>query len=443
MSSLLLPAHCVAKGTLLLPGSKSISNRALLLAALARGCTELTGLLDSDDTQVMRKALGQLGVAASRLHDGQISVTGCGGVFSGRDADLFVGNAGTATRSLVATLALAGEPGCEFRIDGVARMRERPIGDLVDALAQLGAKVEYTGNPGFPPLTIGAGDIQIDRPIPIRGDVSSQFLTGLLMALPLVTARGDRPATIEVVGDLISKPYVEITLAMMQQFGVVVERDGWKRFVVPAGDAARYVSTGQYAVEGDASSASYFLAAGAIAGGPIRVEGVGRNALQGDVKFADALALMGARVTMEDNAIIAQASSDGRLRAIDADMNHIPDAAMTLAVVALFAEGTTRLTNIASWRVKETDRIAAMATELRKLGATVEEGADYIAVTPPAVLAPNASIDTYDDHRIAMCFALASLGPRGVPVRINDPECVNKTFPRFFDALHGVVADEA
>ncbi len=442
MNSLSLAARRRASGIVLLPGSKSISNRALLLAALAGGNTELTGLLDSDDTQVMRAALKVLGVEASDLVDGQISVVGCGGIFSGTNGDIFVGNAGTATRSLVATLALAAEPESQYRIDGVARMRERPIGDLVDALTRIGAVVEYTGNPRFPPLTIGGGHIQIDRPIPICGDVSSQFLTGLLIALPLVTARGDRPATIEVVGDLISKPYVEITLAMMRQFGVVVERDGWQRFVVPAGEAARYVSPGHYAVEGDASSASYFLAAGAIGGGPIRVEGVGRNALQGDVKFADALASMGARVTMEDNSIIAEAPADGRLRAIDADMNHIPDAAMTLAVVALFAEGTTRLTNIASWRVKETDRITAMATELRKLGATVDEGADWISITSPNVLAANTAIDTYDDHRIAMCFALASLGRRGVPVRINDPECVNKTFPRFFEALRGVVADE-
>ncbi|MEO7256269.1 MAG: 3-phosphoshikimate 1-carboxyvinyltransferase [Casimicrobium sp.] len=441
MKSLVIAPRVRAVGTVQLPGSKSISNRALLLAALASGRTDLTGLLDSDDTQIMRGALKVLGVTASELVDGCISVSGCGGVFSGHDGDIFVGNAGTATRSLVATLALTAKPGSEYRVDGVARMRERPIGDLVDALTQMGAAIEYTGNPGFPPLTIRAGNIQMGRPIPIRGDVSSQFLTGLLMALPLVTARGSKSAVIEVVGELTSKPYVEITLAMMRQFGVVVERDGWQRFVVPAGAAARFVSPGNYAVEGDASSASYFLAAGAIGGGPVRVEGVGANALQGDVKFADALASMGARVTMEDNALTASAPTDGRLRAIIADMNHIPDAAMTLAVVALFAEGTTRLTNIASWRVKETDRIVAMATELRKLGAMVEEGADYIAVTPPAVLAPNAMIDTYDDHRIAMCFALASLGPRGVPVRINDPECVNKTFPRFFEALGTVVND--
>ena len=435
-----LPQRAIASGTLRLPGSKSVSNRALLLAALAQGETTLTGLLESDDTRVMLDALAKLGVVTARgATTDVLTVTGCGGVFSALTAELFVGNSGTSARSLVGTLALAAAPGAAYGIDGVPRMRERPIGDLVDALVQIGAAIDYTGNPGFPPLTIRGGDIRVDQPIPIRGDVSSQFLTGLLMALPLVTARTGQSATIEVVGELISKPYIEITVAMMQQFGVRVERDGWQRFTVPGGDAAKYVSPGRYAVEGDASTASYFLAAAAIAGGPIRVEGVGRAALQGDVKFADALAATGAQITWEDHAIIAQAPADGRLRAIDADMNHIPDAAMTLAVVALFAEGTTRLTNIGSWRVKETDRIAAMATELRKLGATVEEGADWITIAPPAKLIANAAIDTYDDHRVAMCFALVSLGPRGVPIRINDPSCVNKTFPGYFDALAALV----
>jgi 3-phosphoshikimate 1-carboxyvinyltransferase len=435
----LLPSPHAA-GTVRLPGSKSVSNRALLLAALAQGETTLSGLLDSDDTRVMRDALAKLGVVTTPGATSDVlAVTGCGGVFAARQADLFVGNSGTTARSLVGTLALAASPGASYRVDGVPRMRERPIGDLVDALAEIGAVIDYTGNPGFPPLTIRGGQIRIDRPIPIRGDVSSQFLTGLLMALPLVTARDGRSAVIEVVGDLISKPYIEITLSMMRQFGVNVERDGWQRFTVPGGEAARYRSPGKYAVEGDASTASYFLAAGAIGGGPVRVEGVGRAGLQGDVKFADALAATGAQITWEDNAIIAQAPVDRRLRAINADMNHIPDAAMTLAVVALFAEGTTRLTNIGSWRVKETDRIAAMATELRKLGATVEEGQDWISITPPAVLTGDAAIDTYDDHRIAMCFSLASLGPHGVPVRINDPACVNKTFPGYFEALASVV----
>ena len=436
MESLDLAPRPLARGTVQLPGSKSISNRALLLAALAKGRTRLTGLLDSDDTRVMRDALAKLGVNCSPLSaNGEIDVDGCAGVFTTMNADLFVGNAGTATRSLVATLALAAQSEANYRIDGVSRMRERPIGDLVDALREIGAAIDYTGNPGFPPLTIGGGQIAIERPIPIRGDASSQFLTGLLMALPMVTARTGQPAIIEVVGELISKPYIEITLAMMRRFGVTVVREGWQRFTVPGGDAARYVSPGTYAVEGDASSASYFLAAGAIAGGPVRVEGVGRNALQGDVRFADALAGFGVRIRFEDHAIIAEAPASGRLQAIDADMNHIPDAAMTLAVVALFAEGTTRLTNIGSWRVKETDRIAAMATELRKLGAKVEEGADWIAVTPPPALTATAAIDTYDDHRIAMCFSLASLGARGVPVRINDPKCVNKTFPTYFDVF--------
>ncbi len=440
MTSLQLHAHRCASGVVALPGSKSISNRALLLAALAQGQTTLTGLLESDDTRVMRDALAKLGVVTvPGLDSTVLTVAGCGGAFAALTADIFVGNSGTSARSLVGTLALAAAPGAAYAIDGVPRMRERPIGDLVDALVQIGAAIDYTGNAGFPPLTIRGGDIRVDKPIPIRGDVSSQFLTGLLMALPLLTARTGQSAAIVVVGELISKPYIEITLAMMRQFGVHVERDGWRRFTVPGGDAAKYVAPGRYAIEGDASTASYFLAAAAIAGGPIRVEGVGRVALQGDVKFADALAATGAQITWEDHAIIAQAPADGRLRAIDADMNHIPDAAMTLAVVALFAEGTTRLTNIGSWRVKETDRINAMATELRKLGATVEEGADWISITPPAVLTPNAAIDTYDDHRVAMCFALASLGPRGVPIRINDPACVNKTFPGYFQALAALV----
>ena len=436
-----LSSSAAARGSLRLPGSKSVSNRALLLAALAHGKTTLTGLLESDDTRVMRDALAKLGViTASGGASDVLTVTGCGGSFTALTADIFVGNSGTSARSLVGTLALAASPGAAYAIDGVPRMRERPIGDLVDALVQIGAAIDYTGNAGFPPLTIRGGDIRVDKPIPIRGDVSSQFLTGLLMALPLATARTGQSATIELISELISKPYIEITLAMMQQFGVRVARDGWQRFTVPGGDAAKYVSPGSYAVEGDASTASYFLAAAAIAGGPIRVEGVGRAALQGDVKFADALAATGAQITWEANAIIAQAPADGRLRAIVADMNHIPDAAMTLAVVALFAEGTTRLTNIGSWRVKETDRIKAMAAELRKLGATVEEGADWISITPPAVLNANAAIDTYDDHRVAMCFALVSLGSRGVPIRINDPACVNKTFPGYFEALKSVVS---
>ena len=415
-----------ASGTVRLPGSKSISNRVLLLAALADGETVVSNLLDSDDTRVMLAALDTLGVDV-RNNGQSCVVKGLGGAFPVKSAELFLGNAGTAVRPLTAALALSGG---EYRVHGVPRMHERPIGDLVDGLRQIGAQIDYEANAGFPPLRIHPSTIAVDRPIRVRGDVSSQFLTALLMSLPLAGKTGDA-IVIEVDGELISKPYIEITIRLMERFGIVVERDGWSRFTIPAG--ARYVSPGAIAVEGDASSASYFLAAGALGGGPLRVEGVGRASIQGDVNFADALIRMGANVMLGDDWIEVRGveSDDGRLAAVDMDCNLIPDAAMTIAVAALFAKGTTTLRNIASWRVKETDRIAAMATELRKVGATVEEGADYLVVTPPDALTPNAAIDTYDDHRMAMCFSLVSLG--GVPVRINDPKCVAKTFPDYFE----------
>lgn len=422
------------RGTVRLPGSKSISNRTLLLAALAQGATTLREVLDSDDTRYMLEALRKLGVRCEDAGPRAITVHGVNGVFPGKKADLFLGNAGTAVRPLTAVLALCGG---EYRIDGVARMHERPIGDLVDALRQLGAAIEYLGNTGFPPLAIHPGRPSAQADVGIRGNVSSQYLTGLLMALPLL----GRETVVRVEGELISKPYVEITLNAMRRFGVRVARDGWSSFTVPGG--ARYASPGELYVEGDASSASYFLAAGAISGlsggGPVRVEGVGRDSTQGDVRFADALAQMGAAVSVGEHWIEAAAGAEarqrGRLRALEIDCNHIPDAAMTLAVAALFADGTTTLRNIASWRVKETDRIAAMAKELAKLGAAVQEGADYLKITPP-VRWQSAAIDTYDDHRMAMCFSLAALG--GVAVRINDPGCVAKTFPDYFPVLAGV-----
>ena len=409
-----------AHGSVRLPGSKSISNRVLLLAALAAGVTVVRDLLHSDDTERMLDALRILGVKVESLGGNAYRVTGCGGNFPNKDAKLFLGNAGTAFRPLTAALALSGG---NYELSGVPRMHERPIGDLVDALRQLGAEIRYLGNAGFPPLQIKPANLAGDT-VQVRGDVSSQFLTGLLMALPLL----GRTVKVEVVGELISKPYIEITLAMMARFGVKIERKEWQSFVVFGGQ--RYVSPGELYVEGDASSASYFLAAGAIARGPVRVEGVGKDSVQGDVRFAEALAKMGAVVAMGDNWIEAQAS--GKLKAIDLDCNPIPDAAMTLAVAALFADGTTTLRNIASWRVKETDRITAMATELRKLGATVEEGTDYLRITPPEsrILNPESGIDTYDDHRMAMCFSLAAFG--GTGVRINDPSCVAKTFPGYF-----------
>ena len=432
MDFLDLPATPAAQGSVRLPGSKSISNRVLLLAALAEGVTHVRALLDSDDTRVMLDALRTLGVGVVRQKNpaggdsDDYEITGVGGAFPVKQAELFLGNAGTAFRSLTAACALSGG---EYVLRGVARMHERPIGDLVDALRLLGARIDYLGETGFPPLAIHPAELAGDT-TRVRANVSSQFLTGLMMALPL----RQRTTTIEVMGELISRPYIGITLAMLRRFGIEVGQNGWQNFSVPK--SACYQSPGEIWVEGDASSASYFLAAGAIGGGPVRVEGVGRDSVQGDVQFADALALMGAQIEMGPNWITARAPQDGRLKAITLDCNHIPDAAMTLAVAALFADGVTMLTNIASWRVKETDRIAAMATELRKVGATVEEGADFIRITPPEKLLPNAVIDTYDDHRMAMCLTLVTLG--GVPIRINEPACVNKTFPTFFKVFAGI-----
>ncbi|MCK9283740.1 MAG: bifunctional 3-phosphoshikimate 1-carboxyvinyltransferase/cytidylate kinase [Rhodocyclaceae bacterium] len=470
MSYLDLPPLRHAAGTVRLPGSKSISNRTLLLAALAEGGTRIHDLLDSDDTRVMLTGLRQLGIAVESIGADSYCVTGAGGAFPVKAAELFLGNAGTAFRPLTAALALSGG---RYVLSGVPRMHERPIGDLVDGLRQIGADVRYLGSEGYPPLEVRPAAIRLEAPIKVRGDVSSQFLTALLMALPLT----GEPAVIEMTSELISKPYIEITLKLMARFGVSVQRDGWERFTIAGGQ--RYSSPGEIHVEGDASSASYFLAAGAIGGGPVRVEGVGRDSIQGDVAFADALAQMGARIETGPNWIEARGPADGRLKAIDLDCNHIPDAAMTLAVAALFADGPCTLRNIASWRVKETDRIAAMAAELRKVGGIVEEGGDYLTVTPTTLLAGKEGlgsqqvplmvrqahhernlrahlglsqqdtvrpelveglieIETYDDHRMAMCLSLAALG--GVSVRILDPGCVAKTFPTYFDAYAQITA---
>ncbi len=417
-----------AAGTVRLPGSKSISNRVLLLAALASGETEVAGLLDADDTRVMLEALQALGVTVLKKQS-SISIAGAGGAFRQKKADLFLGNAGTAFRPLTAALAMSGG---EYRLSGVPRMHERPIRDLVDALRGMGARIDYAEKDGYPPLAIHPGKISVERPVKVRGDVSSQFLTALLMALPLSRA----PSRIEVQGELISKPYVEITLNVMRRFGVDAAQSGFQSFALPV---SSYVSPGKILVEGDASSASYFLAAGALGGGPVRVEGVGRDSIQGDVRFTQVLERMGAQVSLFDNAIEVSNERRAKLKAIDMDLNHIPDAAMTAAVLALFAEGRSTLRNIGSWRVKETDRIAAMATELRKLGAVVEEGADFLKIGPPASVRRDVLVDTYDDHRMAMSFSLAALG--GVPVRINDPGCVAKTFPRFFDEFEKITGE--
>jgi 3-phosphoshikimate 1-carboxyvinyltransferase len=408
-----------AAGTVRLPGSKSISNRVLLLAALAEGETDVRDLLDADDTKVMLDALAKLGVQCDSR-----SVTGVGGPFPVKRSALFLGNAGTAFRPLTAVLAFCGG---EYRLSGVPRMHERPIGDLVNALRSARADIDYLGEDGFPPLAIHAGKIRVPQPLLTRGDTSSQFLSALLMALPLAGG-----GTVVVDGDLISRPYVDITVGLMSRFGIDVARMEWRGYRVPAGP---YRSPGGIAVEGDASSASYFLAAGAIAGGPVRVHGVGRDSIQGDVRFVEVLQAMGAKVTMGESWIEAS-SGGGALKAFDLDLNHIPDAAMTAAVLALFADGPCVVRNIGSWRVKETDRIAAMAKELRKLGAAVEERTDSLAITPPQKLNAGAAIDTYEDHRMAMCFSLACLG--GVAVTINDPDCVAKTYPDYFAALASI-----
>ena len=434
-----LPPLARAAGTVRLPGSKSISNRVLLLAGLCAGSTRIHDLLASDDTHVMLEALRALGCGVE--HDGEIvRIDGIGGVLKAREADIFLGNSGTSTRSVSAALALlASSQGGRFTIRGVPRMHERPIGDLVDALRPLGCVIAYSGVEGFPPLRLGDGvphALNLAEPIRVRGDVSSQFLTGLLQALCLVAA--DRDVVIEVVGELISKPYIAITLNLLARFGVKVRNQQWTRFTIPEG--SRLVSPGTSHVEGDASSASYFVALGAIAAGtdtPLRVEGMGSASIQGDLAFVGAAQAMGAQVLLGENWVEVSRGT-WPLRAITLDCNHIPDAAMTLAVMALFATGTTRLTNIASWRVKETDRIAAMATELRRLGAAVTEGADFIEVAAPATWQA-ATIHTYDDHRIAMCFALAAFNGAALPVRILDPQCVAKTFPDYFETLFGVV----
>lgn len=431
-----LPRVRRAQGVMALPGSKSISNRVLLLAAIAEGETAITGLLDSDDTRVMLAALRQLGVAVSELAEGRVTVRGVSR-FPVDSADLFMGNAGTAIRPLTAALALMGG---DYRLSGVPRMHERPIGDLVDALKALGARIDYLGQPGYPPLHIGRGQIATPAVTQVQGSVSSQFLTALLMAAPLQAGQSGQPVVIEVLGELISKPYIEITLNLMARFGVAVQRDGWSRFTIAGG--ASYRSPERIAVEGDASTASYFLALGAIGGGPLRVTGVGADSIQGDVKFADTLAAMGASVTYGDDWIEvsgARVAEGGRLKAFDTDFNLIPDAAMTAAALALYADGPCRLRNIGSWRVKETDRIHAMQTELEKLGARVESGPDWLRVTPPADGAwRDAQIGTWDDHRMAMCFSLAAFGPAAV--RILDPGCVSKTFPGYFDVYAGLVS---
>jgi 3-phosphoshikimate 1-carboxyvinyltransferase len=423
LESLTLQPVAHIDGTLNLPGSKSVSNRALLLAALASGTTRLTNLLDSDDVRHMLDALGALGVVY-RLSDDRrgCEIDGLGhSLTTPVPLSLFLGNAGTAMRPLAAVLCLGQH---DVQLTGEPRMKERPIGHLVDALRQGGAKIDYLEQENYPPLRLRGGfrggDITVD------GSVSSQFLTALLMTAPLAA----EDTVISIKGDLVSKPYIDITLALMKTFGVEVRNDDYRRFQVRGRQG--YRSPGDYLVEGDASSASYFLAAAAIRGGTVRVTGIGKNSVQGDIRFADVLERMGAVIRWGDDFIEC---TRGELHGVDMDMNHIPDAAMTIATTALFARGVTTLRNIHNWRVKETDRLAAMAAELRKVGAVVEEGADYIVITPPVQLR-YARIGTYNDHRMAMCFSLVALSD--TPVTILDPKCTNKTFPDYFQQLAAI-----
>ncbi|CCN33538.1 3-phosphoshikimate 1-carboxyvinyltransferase [Vibrio nigripulchritudo SO65] len=421
MESLTLQPISLVSGEVNLPGSKSVSNRALLLAALASGKTRLTNLLDSDDIRHMLNALTKLGVTYQLSEDKTVcEVEGLGGSFNTEEAqELFLGNAGTAMRPLAAALCLGSG---EYVLTGEPRMKERPIGHLVDALKTAGADIEYLENENYPPLKIKGTGLKGGK-VEIDGSISSQFLTAFLMSAPLAQDQ----IQIDIIGDLVSKPYIDITLHIMAQFGVKVENNNYQSFVIPAGQS--YRSPGDFLVEGDASSASYFLAAAAIKGGEIKVTGIGKNSIQGDIQFADALEKMGAEIEWGDDYVI---SRRGELKAVDLDFNHIPDAAMTIATAALFAEGTTAIRNVYNWRVKETDRLSAMATELRKVGAEVEEGEDYIIITPTSEL-KHAAIDTYDDHRMAMCFSLVALSD--TPVTINDPKCTSKTFPDYFDKL--------
>ena len=424
MSSLTLNPIDKIDGEINLPGSKSLSNRALLLAALSEGTTTISNLLESDDTRHMLNALKQLGIKYTLSNNKtKCTIEGNAGAIScANPEELFLGNAGTAMRPLCAALCLGKGT---YTLTGEARMKERPIGHLVDALRQAGADITYLENDGYPPLTIEANGLK-DGEVNIDGAISSQFLTALLMAAPL--AKNDMKITI--IGELVSKPYIDITLNIMQDFGVEVVNDDYKTFTIKSGQT--YKAVEHFMVEGDASSASYFLAAAAIKGGTVKVTGIGRNSIQGDVEFVDVLEQMGARVEWGETYVSVTRDV---LRAIDMDFNHIPDAAMTIATTALFVEGTTTLRNIYNWRVKETDRLYAMATELRKVGAEVEEGEDYLKITPPKVL-KHATIDTYDDHRIAMCFSLLALDP--VSVTINEPECTTKTFPTYFEVLKSI-----
>ncbi|MBK1782122.1 3-phosphoshikimate 1-carboxyvinyltransferase [Advenella sp. WQ 585] len=430
-----LNAAVTASGVVNLPGSKSISNRVLLLAALAAGSTRIEGLLDSDDTKVMLQALETLGISVERHDQETVTISGQAD-FPNKEAEIFLGNAGTAFRPLTAALAVLGG---NYRLSGVPRMHERPIGDLVDALRSMGGRIDCEQNEGYPPLKIAPATLTVNGPVKVQGSVSSQFLTALLLVAPLIAQKTAQDVVLDVEGELISKPYIQITLNMMARFGVQVQQQGWSRFTIVR-DAV-YKSPGQVDIEGDASSASYFMALGLVGKGPVRINGVGKNSIQGDIRFAQTIQAMGGKIKFGDNWLEISGpdlTKGEKLKAFDEDFNLVPDAAMTAAVLALYADGPCMLRNIGSWRVKETDRIEAMHKELVKVGATVTSGPDWLRVVPPQASDwKTADIETYDDHRMAMCFSLAVFGPVGL--RILDPDCVAKTFPSYFDIYKTLV----
>ena len=427
MNEITLKASKQVRGCIKLPGSKSITNRVLLMAALGCGVTKLIDPLRSEDTDQMINALIKLGVSVKELNDDKniIEIKGIEHNFPNKNTNLFLGNSGTTFRPLTAVLAMMRG---DYYLSGIERMHERPIKDLVDALEQMGSSIRYEKNHGYPPITINNSSIEILEPIQIKGDISSQYLTALLIAGPI----SNNEFNIEVIGDLISKPYIDITLKLLTKFNIFYNNDNWRLFSLKKDSI--YRNPTKIFVEGDASSASYFFAAASLAGS-IEIKGINKDSIQGDLKFLDIISKMGAKIEYKSDSI--QVSKASNLKGLEIDCIEIPDAAMTLAIMAVFADKPTKLKNIGSWRVKETDRILAMDNELTKMGVEVSTTQDSMTIFPQKQLNDNISIKTYNDHRIAMCFSLFCL--KNLNITIQDPNCVNKTYPDYFKDLKSVI----
>ena len=427
MNEIKLKASKQVRGCIKLPGSKSITNRVLLMAALGSGVTKLIDPLRSEDTDQMINALIKLGVSVKEVNDDQnsIEIKGAEQNFPNKNTNLFLGNSGTTFRPLAAVLAMMRG---DYYLSGIERMHERPIKDLVDALEQMGSSIQYEKNHGYPPITINNSSIEISEPIQIKGDISSQYLTALLIAGPI----SNNEFNIEVIGDLISKPYIDITLKLLTKFNIFYNNDNWRLFSLKKDSV--YRNPTKIFVEGDASSASYFFAAASLAGS-IEIKGINKDSIQGDLKFLDIISKMGAKIEYKSDSI--QVSRASNLKGLEIDCIEIPDAAMTLAIMAVFADKPTKLKNIGSWRVKETDRILAMNNELTKMGVEVSTTHDSMTIFPQKQLNDNISIETYNDHRIAMCFSLFCL--KNLNITIQDPNCVNKTYPDYFKDLKSVI----